>query len=98
MQKLQCISDILSVKIVNNKCLIFIIHTLCVFVLFCCTHNFSCAIGWGGGVAGWWGSGVAHEILVKAQGPLSLGLGLKGLWPGLVLTSLGIDFTCTGFN
>ena len=56
-------------------------------------------VGWrGGGVAGWWGSGVAHEILVKAQGPLALGLGLKGLWPGLVLTSLGIDFTCTGFN
>ena len=31
-----------------------------------------------GGV-GW----VAHEILVSAQGPLVLGLGAKGLGPGL---------------
>ena len=27
---------------------------------------------------GWWGGVVAHEILVSAQGPLVLGLGLKG--------------------
>ena len=31
-------------------------------------------VGWGG-----WGGWVAHEILVLAQGPLVLGLGLKGL-------------------
>ena len=30
-----------------------------------------------GGV-GWWGGVVAHEILVSAQGPLVLGLGLWG--------------------
>ena len=35
-------------------------------------------VGWGGGM-GW----VAHEILVSAQGPLVLGLGLRGLGPGL---------------
>ena len=36
--------------------------------------------GWGG--VGW-GGGVAHEILVSAQGPLVLGFGVWGLGPGL---------------
>ena len=30
----------------------------------------------------WWVGVVAHEILVSAQGPLVLGLGLWGLGPG----------------
>ena len=34
----------------------------------------------GGGGGGWW---VAWSNLVSAQGPLVLGLGLKGLGPGL---------------
>ena len=48
-------------------------------IVFCCGTPPPClkVIGWG--VRG----GVAHEILVSGQGPMVLGLGLKGLVPGL---------------
>ena len=36
-----------------------------------------------GGGGGWWWVVVAWSNLVSAQGPLVLGLGLKGLGPGL---------------
>ena len=51
------------------------------FLLFelCCGTPPSCLKVIGGGVVG----GVAHEILVSAQGPLVFGVGAKGLGPGL---------------
>ena len=46
---------------------------------------------------GWWW--VAYSILVSAQGPLVLGLGLKGLGPGLdnrgiISLNLGCNKNC----
>ena len=48
------------------------------FEFFCGTpSSFLTVVEW------WWWWWVAYSILVSAQGPLVLGLGLKGLGPGL---------------